>query len=102
MAFINYIVTPEQRFVKRGRKMKRQKYPDILTEHHLSAHCCRRTGEYSGTRASPDSGEVGAKVSEKDFRKGLVKKRNLWYHHTPNERVWLWEVPYEFEPDSRA
>lgn len=25
MVFINYIVTPEQRFVKRGRKMKQQK-----------------------------------------------------------------------------
>lgn len=96
MVFINYIVTPEQRFVKRGRKMKRQKYPDILTAAQAAAFlrvgrstiyqliARRRTGEHSGTRASPDSGKVGAKVYEKDFRKGLVKKRNLWYHHTPN------------------
>ena len=37
MVFINYIVTPEQRFVKRGRKMKRQKYPDILTAAQAAA-----------------------------------------------------------------
>ena len=114
MVFINYIVTPEQRFVKRGEKDETAKIPGYSdggagcrfiaggAEHHLSAHCRRRTGEHSGTWASPDSGKVGAKVYEKDFRKGLVKNRNLWYHHTPNERVWLWEVPYGFEPDSRA
>ena len=37
MVFINYIVTPEQRFVKRGRRMKQQKYPDILTAAQAAA-----------------------------------------------------------------
>ena len=37
MVFINYIVTPEQRFVKRGRKMKQQKIPDILTAAQAAA-----------------------------------------------------------------
>ena len=37
MAFINYIVTPEQRFVKRGRKMRQQKIPDILTAAQAAA-----------------------------------------------------------------
>lgn len=37
MVFINYIVTPEQRSVKRGRKMKQQKYPDILTAAQAAA-----------------------------------------------------------------
>ena len=37
MVFINYIVTPEQRFGKRGRKMKQQKIPDILTAAQAAA-----------------------------------------------------------------
>lgn len=37
MVFINYIVTPEQRFVKKGRKMRQQKIPDILTAAQAAA-----------------------------------------------------------------
>lgn len=35
--FINYIITPEQRFVKRGRRMRQQKIPDILTAAQAAA-----------------------------------------------------------------
>lgn len=37
MVFINYIVTPEQRFVKRGRRMRQKKIPDILTAAQAAA-----------------------------------------------------------------